>query len=131
MELGHYLTSPSDPCRNCGAGYDRETEKQTDINLALGCFSDALKDKFDWAYMLSADSDQASTFKFMKQYFPEKKMVTVVPPGHEHSTSIASLADGKRKLNMEDIEKCRFPSIIMRDGALPIRCPKVYDLPVR
>ncbi|WP_208978088.1 hypothetical protein, partial [Labrenzia sp. 011] len=71
----------------------------------------------------------AATVKFIKEHFGEKKIVTVAPPNQSISTNIANLADGKRRLNRIDIEKCRMPSIIMREGNTPIRCPREYDLP--
>jgi uncharacterized LabA/DUF88 family protein len=129
-EMGHYMEQATPKCSTCGVAGTKETEKQTDINVALSLFSDAMHDKFDWAYLLSADSDQAATAKYLRNFFNEKRLVTVVPPNKEISNNIANFADGKRKLNKEDIEKCRFPSIIMpKNGAAPIRCPREYDVP--
>ena len=66
----------------------------------------------------------------LKTYFPEKKLITVSPPNQDISENVANFADGKRRLNEVDIEKCRFPSIIMIEGKAPIRCPREYDVPV-
>lgn len=130
IEMGHYMSQDTPPCTNCSTVGTKETEKQTDINVALSLFSDAMQDKFDWAYLLSADSDQAATAKYMRNFFPEKKLVSVVPPGKEISNNIANFVDGKRKLNRDDLEKCRFKSILLfKDGKMPIRCPKEYELP--
>ncbi len=129
-ELGHYMSQDTPACKKCGKVGSKETEKQTDINVALSLFSDAMQDKFDWAYLLSADSDQAATARYLKLFFKEKRLVTVVPPGKEVSKNIANFVDGKRKLTREDLEKCRFNSIlIFNDGRMPIRCPREYDLP--
>ena len=130
VEMGHYMAQDTPPCTNCGTTGTKETEKQTDINVALSLFSDAMQDKFDWAYLLSADSDQAATAKYMRSFFAEKKLVSVVPPGKEISNNIANFVDGKRKLNRDDLEKCRFKSILLfEDGKMPIRCPKEYEFP--
>lgn len=123
---GHYVHGESKPCGNCGEVTTHLNEKQTDINLALCLFSDAMQDRFDWAYLLSADSDQAATAKFLKQFFPDKKLVTVVPPGQPVSEKVANYADGKRKLNRDDIEKCRLPPIIQTASGL-VRCPREYE----
>jgi NYN domain len=129
-EFGHYLEQDTPPCSNCGFIGTKETEKQTDINVALSLFSDAMLGKFDWAYLLSADSDQAATARYLKSFFREKQIVTVVPPGKEVSKNIANFVDGKRRLTREDLEKCRFNSVLMfSDGRMPIRCPREYDLP--
>lgn len=130
VEMGHYMEQDTPPCKNCRTVGTKETEKQTDINVALSLFSDAMNDKFDWAYLLSADSDQAATAKYLKNHFAEKKLVSVVPPNKEISNNIANYIDGRRKLNQGDLEKCRFKSILLfDDGKMPIRCPKEYDFP--
>lgn len=125
--LGHYIATQSDPCPTCRTVVSSFSEKQSDINLALSVFSDAMDDKFDWAYLLSADSDQTATAKFLKKHFPNKNLVTVAPPGQDVSSNIANIAAGKRKLVEDDIKSCLFPSIIMREGSTPIRCPRPYD----
>jgi len=127
--FGHYITVPLERCNSCIEAGEKQNEKQTDINLALSVFADAMNDKFDWAYLLSADSDQTATAKFLKTSFPDKKLVTVSPPLKEISTNIANHADGKRRLNEADIEKSRMQSIIFRDKLDPIRCPREYDIP--
>ncbi len=127
--LGHYVKAPIDPCRNCGIGGEKANEKQSDINLALSVFSDAMNNKFDFAYILSADSDQAATARFLRDHFPSKGVITVSPPNKAISDKIASYANGKRKLNALDISKARMPSVIIRDPAEPIRCPRDYDVP--
>lgn len=126
--LGHYIMAESKDCYHCGSKSVYPTEKQTDINLALSVFNDARLDKYDWAYLLSADSDQTATAKFMRSSFPDKKLVTVSPPNRGISDNIANFADGKRRLNEGDIEKCRFPSYVQINGKI-IRCPREYDLP--
>lgn len=123
---GHYIHAESKPCGNCSEVTTHMNEKQTDINLALSVFSDAMNDVFDWAYILSADSDQAATAQFVKEHFPEKKLVTVVPPSQPISQKVANYCDGKRRLNADDIEKCRLPSIIRTKSNI-IRCPREYD----
>lgn len=128
--FGHYIATKSDPCNTCGDQSNTYSEKQSDINLALSVFADAKDDKFDWAYLVSADSDQTATAKFLKSHFPDKKLVTVAPPGQEISANIANEADGKRRLNEDDIKSCLFPPIIMPEGQPPIRCPREYDPPV-
>jgi hypothetical protein len=123
---GHYLHADSKPCGNCGEVTTHLNEKQTDINLALCLFSDAMRDKFDWAYLISADSDQAATAKFLHDFFPEKRLVTVVPPGQPISEKVANYCHGKRKLNRDDIEKCRFPNVLKTQNGF-IRAPREYE----
>ena len=123
---GHYIHADSKPCGECGMVTNHLNEKQTDINLALSLFSDAMTDQFDVSYLLSADSDQASTARYMRKFFPEKKLITVSPPNKPISDNVANFADGKRRLNRGDIEKCRFPNYVAPAEGPPIACPKEY-----
>lgn len=109
---GHYMSHQTDACTNCGVSGNKDTEKQSDINLALSVFADAMTDQYDCAYLLTADSDQAATAKFLRKYFPRKKLITVAPPNQDISRKILDNADAKRSLNWVDIEKSRFQSII-------------------
>lgn len=125
---GHYIHADSKPCDDCGMVTNHLNEKQTDINLALSLFSDAMLDVFDVAYLLSADSDQAATGKYMRKFFPEKKLITVSPPNKPISDNVANYAHGKRRLNIDDISKCRFPNYVVKEGQRPIVCPREYWL---
>jgi hypothetical protein len=92
----------------------------------LCLFSDAMTDSFDVAYLLSADSDQAATGKYMRQFFPDKSLITVSPPNRPISDNVANYAHGKRRLNRDDIAKCRFPNYVIPKDGKPIGCPKDY-----
>jgi len=124
-----YIVTKTDPCGTCGSVDDTFSEKQSDINLALSTFTDAMSDSFDWAYLVTADSDQSATAKFLEKLFPERKLLTVAPPGQEISKNIANFADGKRKLNEEDIKSCLLTQTIMRASGHPINCPIEYRVP--
>lgn len=128
--LGHYLLHPGDECSNCGFVDDEWSEKQSDINVALELFRAAYRDEYDVAYLLSADSDQAATSRHYSEQFPDKSLVSVTPPNQRHSKKVLEFNENQKySLTMLDIERCRFPSIILRKEADPIRCPREYDLP--
>lgn len=49
-------------------------EKETDVNIAVKIIELAFLDRYDHVYILSGDSDLAGAVKFVKEYFPEKKI---------------------------------------------------------
>jgi len=53
---GHYL-SKNIRCRSCGAAWPRHEEKMTDVNIATEILTDAFRDAYDTALLISADSD--------------------------------------------------------------------------
>lgn len=131
VRKGHFINDTVD-CRGCGRVWDRPQEKETDVNVALFLFDDAYQNEFDTAYLLTADSDQGATARMLKKRFPEKKLVSVVPPGKEASKSIMSYADERLKLTPEILEECLLPGVMFdpaRNGAIAFKRPTQYDPP--
>ena len=127
--FGHYIREPDRTCDSCGGTTEKYSEKQTDINVALALVRDAYAGEYDVAYLLSADSDQAATAEHFKLQFPDLKIISVVPPNRDHSERVMAHAHGKFTATIELIKASRFPSIILRKGENPIRCPAEYDTP--
>ena len=113
-------------CRPCGNSWTVKREKATDLNLGLSLYEDALDDLYDIAFVVSADSDQAASFAFVKKRFPKKKLFTVAPPGRPLSKHLYNLADGKLALKEKDIHASIFPKDVT-DGQRIVTRPKEYD----
>ncbi|MFL1587059.1 NYN domain-containing protein, partial [Stutzerimonas stutzeri] len=58
IDYGHFLSRPA-RCRSCGAKWQRNEEKKTDVNIAVRLLEDAFDDLFDVAIIVSGDSDLA------------------------------------------------------------------------
>jgi len=115
--MGHYIGLPMD-CKECGHEWQMSSEKETDVNLALSIFDDARQDRFDHAYLVTADSDQGATARFLKDCFPEKKLTSVAPPGKPHSKSILAHNEARKiALTADHFERCILPNAVMsKDG---------------
>lgn len=122
--FGHEADETLD-CR-CGRVWTVKREKATDLNLGLSLYQDALDDLFDIAFVISADSDQAAAFAFVKGRFPNKKLFTVAPPGRHLSKHLLALADGKKTLREKDIHEAIFERDVT-DGKRIVTRPKEYD----
>jgi hypothetical protein len=130
-ELGNFINDEVE-CRACTHRWNAPREKESDINLALAVVHDAYAQIFDVAYLVTADSDQAATARYLKANFPEKELVSIVPPGMEYSKAIKTYASVVH-LNEGVIAQCLFPEKLMRqvDGetiTVATR-PKTYDPP--
>ena len=101
---GHYLIDPRE-CLKCGHTWKKPTEKQTDINLALAVIMDGLDDQYDYAYLLSADSDQAATARAFRERLPDKTLINVIPPGQTVSAQVMRYAHEKIILTKDHIER--------------------------
>lgn len=127
--FGHYVHEDAS-CRDCGATWSRPGEKQTDINLALSLYHDAVSDVFDVAYLVTADSDQAATARFLSENFPQKRLITVAPPGRNFSANIEKFASGRMQLTRDTIARCLFPAVVLDpSGKAHGRRPREYDPP--
>ena len=124
-KFGHFIIEPMS-CTDCGRTWRRPTEKETDINLALGIVDDARLDLYDKAYIVTADSDQVATVRYVRANYPEKQIVAVAPPNRNFSADIQRFANGGRiKLTDSHIRACLFGPIV--PGARAIRRPREYD----
>ncbi|MCW5723538.1 MAG: NYN domain-containing protein [Maricaulaceae bacterium] len=123
---GHFSVEPRE-CKSCGTTWIAPVEKQGDVNLALELMCDAHEDVFDHCYLVSADSDQAATARFLKEKFPTKSLTSVIVTGRSHSKEILGRADAKITVTASSIEACLFPKLI--PGPSAILRPKEYDPP--
>ena len=126
---GHFIEEP----RQChhGHNYMHPTEKAGDVNLAIHIISDAHLDKFDVAYLVTADSDQVATAKMFRERFPGKQIVSVAPPGRSHSKEIIQHVHDFRVIDRATIEACQFQgATIIKDGVRVAKRPSEYAPPV-
>lgn len=126
--FGHTTTEPIG-CLGCGRRWDQPREKETDINLSLALIEDAFDDLYDVAFLVTADTDQASTIKVFRRRFPEKRIINVVPPGREPSKHLASLCHGKIKLRDRHFDDCALPALVIKEGERSVNRPFEYDPP--
>lgn len=129
-KLGHITGEPMECKRQaCGHKWEAPREKETDINIALSMFDDAYQDLFDVAFLVSADTDQAATLRMMKMRFPQKRLISVVPPGRYPSKHLTDLSDAKINLTVNHIDLCALPALVTAEGRRTIPRPPEYAPP--
>ena len=72
LHFGHYLQKEI-KCRNCGASWQSNEEKMTDVNIATQLLIDAFNDDFDVAIVVSGDSDLTTPIQNVIKLFSNKK----------------------------------------------------------
>lgn len=70
---GHYADKFIDCQAECKKTFKVPEEKCTDVNFALHIIKDCLENEVDIAILVTADSDQVPTIKFIKEKFPSIK----------------------------------------------------------
>ena len=127
--MGHFKEKDRS-CRKCGASWKGHEEKETDVNIALYLLNEAFRDSYDRAYVVSRDSDLKPAVEMIRRQFPKKEMIIVAPPHLGHSNDLISVASGKRKIRLEQIETCLFPEVILdAKGNEIARRPTQYKPP--
>ncbi len=61
-------------CQHCGKTFFVSKEKQTDVNLTTELLVDAVENRFDSAYLVTADSDYRAPLEYIKNRLPEKRV---------------------------------------------------------
>lgn len=126
--LGHATKEPAD-CRTCGARWEQPREKETDINLALSVFSDAIAGLVDVVFIVTADTDQAGTMRFLRRSCPELRIVAVTPPGREKSKHLRDLSHANIVLTPDLIDASLFPAMFHSPSGRLIVRPHAYAPP--
>ncbi|MBZ9798878.1 NYN domain-containing protein [Mesorhizobium sp. ES1-4] len=116
---GHHVIDPESKKRS---------EKQSDINLALSLMMDAEDDVFDWAFLLSADSDQAATAKFFADRHPKKALVGVAPPTKNVPDKVIPYCISHFMMSFDQLEECIMPAMVPGLKGF-IRRPEAYARP--
>lgn len=127
--LGHTTKEPAE-CLSCGRRWDQPREKETDINVALSAFEDAIAGRIDVAFLVTADTDQAATFRFLKRSAPGVTRIVVTPPGREKSKHLRDLSDSNLGIREEDIDLCLFPDMFHDPNGKLIVRPDEYRPPM-
>jgi len=121
---GKYQLNPR-YCRNCGFQDMVPNEKMTDVNIAVEMLSDAFKDNFDVALLVSADSDLTKLIRSIKQMFPHKYIVVAFPP-KRYSTELTNIADARLHINRAMLARSVFQDKIKKADGFILQCPSTW-----
>ncbi|MBZ0201876.1 MAG: NYN domain-containing protein [Ignavibacteria bacterium] len=103
-------------CGRCKAIIETPNEKMTDVNIATELLSDAFKDKFDTAILISADSDLSAPISRVIEIFKDKKVICAFPPDR-FSKELSKRASGYFSIGRKKFSASVFPDeIVTKDG---------------
>jgi len=113
---GHFL-SDEIVCRKCGHTYTTHHEKMTDVNISVELMMDAVQDRFDVAFLISADSDLVSPVRRVQQLFPHKRVISIFPPGRS-SLALKKVTRGTLRIGHVELSKSLFPDQVNKGGII-------------
>ncbi len=95
-------------CRMCHEVYETWEEKQTDVNIAIELFRNAVQDKYDTALIMTGDSDLIPAIHAVKESFPEKTIGVIIPIARG-SKYLKKEADFYMKMTERHLSTSQFP----------------------
>ncbi|MCA3456217.1 MAG: NYN domain-containing protein [Methylocystis sp.] len=110
-------------CKGCGVRYTAHEEKETDVNIGAHLMADGLKDRFDRALVISADTDLNEAVTLARAETPTKQIHIVAPPGRKRRNSVALF-----EITVGRVRRSLLPEQIIWDGKAITR-PVEYDPP--
>ncbi len=113
---GHFLSDPI-ICRQCGYTYTTYHEKMTDVNISVELLKDAFENRFEVAFLISADSDLVPAIRAIRQLFKTKRVLAVFPPGR-YSNAIKNEASAVLHIGHLELLKSLFPDQITKNGVI-------------
>ncbi len=109
-------------CKICKQKYQTWEEKQSDINIALKLLEDAFLNKYDKAFLLTADTDLVSTVKKIRQDYNKKVILLVPPRRFNFSNELRQNVDYSYEIKKSHLKKSVLPNEIKG-----LKCPYVKE----
>lgn len=110
-------------CRDCGNVWTVFEEKETDVNIAVALLADAVRDQFDTALLISADSDLCPAVRETKSLFPTKRIIAAFPPERQ-SAELKRVVDGYLHIGSDKIRRAQLPDEVVTGAGVVLRRPK-------
>ena len=108
-------------CHLCQKVFRTHEEKRTDVNIAVRTVAGAVKDVYDRAVLVTADSDLIPAIQTVHDLTPAKEVGVMLPIGR-NSYDLRGAADFIRKMPQELLKRCLLPAEIVA-GRDTIRKP--------
>jgi uncharacterized LabA/DUF88 family protein len=116
-KLGNQILDPK------RGGY---VEKQSDVNLALQMFCDAIEGKTNSMVLVCGDSDQVPTIRRIQNLNKGIELFVIFPP-NRFSQDIADIITPHFKTSEAVLQATQFPDIIKMDGRPDIIKPPEWS----
>lgn len=117
----------SNRCKGCKATWKSHEEKESDVRASVDLVADALLDKYDDAFLITADSDLKPGIERVKRETPKKNVVVIAPPGRwGHARGLQP----SNAITKGRLAKCLFPREVKdKNGVLLVIRPTQYNPP--
>lgn len=109
-------------CKRCGYLNEIPEEKMTDVQLAVEMVSDAYKNEYDTALLVSGDIDLVPCVETVRSEFPAKRVIVAFPPMRS-CDELRGVAHGYVHVTEQLVKKSLLPQQIITVGGYVLKCP--------
>ena len=109
-------------CRECKKKYQTHEEKRTDVNIAIHLLTNAYKDNYDKAVLISGDSDIIPAVEAVKQAFPEKEISLVIPVGGK-AYELAQVIGSSVRMKEIHLKTSQLPNTVTQRNGVVLQRP--------
>ena len=88
--------------------------------------TDAFKDRFDVALLVSADSDLCPVVSSIRTLYPPKRVIAAFPPGRA-SKELAGIASGCFNIGRGKVSPNQFPDVITLPNGFALRKSALWE----
>lgn len=112
-------------CKKCGASFKAREEKQTDVNIAVYLFKEALANSYDTAIIMTNDTDLVPAIEGLKSVYPWKK-VGILFPIDRWAKELKDACDFWRIVERKDLSKSQFPEQVLLPSDIIVTRPQSW-----
>ena len=113
-------------CPSCETWHKRPQEKRTDVAIGVQMVADAYEDRFDAAWLMSADSNLIPAVSMVREQFPEKVVSILIPRGRR-SQKLVDTADTAWHLERRRWNQARLPDPVITEDGTVYACPAEWQ----
>jgi uncharacterized LabA/DUF88 family protein len=113
-------------CRQCGTSWTVFEEKQTDVHIAVSLVEDGVRDLYDSALLISADSDLCPAVRAVKRLRSDKRIIAAFPP-RRNSDDLKKTVDGYLSIGHAAIRQAQLPAQVMTSAGIALSRPKHWS----
>jgi uncharacterized LabA/DUF88 family protein len=121
---GKYHDEPY-KCYDCGFMHHIPSEKMTDVNIAIEMITDAFKDNFDTALLISADADLVPAIKTIRKEFALKRIIAALPP-KRYSKDLVDSVNSSFGIGRSHFKQNQLPEQVIRTDGFILERPRTW-----
>jgi uncharacterized LabA/DUF88 family protein len=109
-------------CRTCRSSWKVYEEKETDVSIAVALLEHGVRNDFDTALILSADSDLCPAVRALRRLRPNVRIIAAFPP-RRSSGDLRLAVDAALTVGDAKIRQSQLPLAVVTNGGLTLKRP--------